>query len=319
MIGTLFSIVIIAFYEHGTKSEKLDVFKTLYLIMVIFSIIIIILVKTSQTGYEFTTNGIIYLIIYIMFLTFFQISIDREHFTKDEITLINKNHNYKIIRLFLRLSIIFFMGIVIMFPTFLILNFLPVRTDLTLEINQFFMELANTPTNLIRWEIMFLIIFSTITPYLLIFIAYSRWNPYDLTYAQWISILTVIDPIGSILFGVLFGIEVFPLLYLSIILFLLGASIFLRYAHESKNLVNAYIILEYKSGMMENLELKLLKLEGVYCVESLLGTYDVLLKVKTNSIKNIYYLKNTGIKSIEGIKPDSIKILFVDKILKITE
>jgi hypothetical protein len=211
------------------------------------------------------------------------------------------------------------MGIVIMFPTFLILNFLPVRTDLTVEIKQFYMDLANTPTNLFRWEIMFLIIFSTVSPYLLIFIAYSRWNPYDLTYAQWISILTVIDPIGSILFGVLFGIEVFPLLYLSIILFLLGASIFLRYAHESKNLVNAYIILEYKSGMMENLELKLLKLEGVYCVESLLGTYDVLLKVKTNSIKNIYYLKNTGIKSIEGIKPDSIKILFVDKILKITE
>jgi DNA-binding Lrp family transcriptional regulator len=79
-------------------------------------------------------------------------------------------------------------------------------------------------------------------------------------------------------------------------------------------LVNSILLISHKPGILETLALKLLKLEGVYSVESLIGTFDFLVKIKTNSIKGLYYLKNIGIKNIEGI--EDVKVLFIDKIFK---
>ena len=314
MIGTFVAIILIAFYEHGNKSEKLDIFKMLYLLMLIFSITIIIIVKTGQTGFRFTFNGIIYILLYIMCLTFFQISIDRDVLTKEEIKLINKNNNYKIIRLLFKLSLTFLLGIGIMLPILLLVNLFPWKSDLSLEINQFIFELSDISNIFLRWEIIFLIIFSTISPYLLIFFANVKWKPYHLTYRQWNSILSVIDPIGSIFFGVVFGIEIFPALYLAIVLFLLVISVFFRYVHESSNVINCFILINHKKGDINQLSLKLLKFDGVYSLQHLIGTYDMLLNIKSNSIRNLYYLINEEIRKLEQVK--SLEILFINKINK---
>ncbi len=316
MLGFQLSIVIIAFYEHGNKSEKLDIFKALYLVVLIFSITIIILVKAEQTGITFSSLGFLYIIIFTICLAFFHIIVTQDKFGKKEIKLINRNENYKIPRLLIKISFMFFAGIGLMFPFIIFLYLLPFQTDLTYEITNFFREIPTIHIILLRWEIIFLILFSTIIPYLLLFIAYAKWSPFHLTYRQWNSILSVIEPIGSILFGVLFNIEAFDTIFLIIVLFLLIMSILLRYIHESTNKVNALIMIKRSKGTMDKLALKLLKNDGVYCVQYLVGTYDMILSIKTNSIRELYYLVNDKIRNLMEIK--DIKILFINKINKLS-
>lgn len=316
MIGFQLSIVIIAFYEHGNKFEKLDIFKTLYLVVLIFSITIIIIVKSEQTGIIFSSLGFLYIILFTICLTFFHIIVTQDKFGKKEIKLINKNENYKIPRLLIKISLMFFAGIGLMFPFLILLYLLPFQTDLTYETINFFLDLSSIHIILLRWEIIFLIVFSTIVPYLLLFIAYAKWTPFYLTYRQWNSILTVIEPIGSILFGVIFSVEIFDPVFLLVVLFLLIVSIFLRYIHETTSKVNAFIMIKRRKGAMNKLALNLLKNEGICCVQYLVGKYDIILNIKTNSIRDLYYLVNEKIRNLREIS--DIKILFINEINKLS-
>ncbi|TFG19685.1 MAG: hypothetical protein EU529_16020 [Promethearchaeota archaeon] len=315
MIGFQIAIIIVAIYEHGAQSEKLDKFKGLYIIILVFSIGIIILVKSQESG-RFSLIGFLYIIIFTLCLTFFQITIDKDSYSKDEIKLINKNELYKVPRLLIKISFTFFMGIMLMIPFVFIIYLIPVQTDLTTEIGQFYRDLSNIFQILLRWEILFLILGSTIFPYLLIFIAYAKWSPYNLTYRQWNCILTIIEPIGGIFFGVLLGVDSFPIELLVIVLFLLIITILLRYIHESTNKVNAYLLLSKKKGALKGLSLKILKFSGVFSIQSLVGTHDILVYIRTNSFREFRYLVDDKIRKLKEI--ENIKILFINKIIKIT-
>jgi len=314
MIGFQLSIIIIAFYEHGNKSEKLDLFKILYLIVLIFSIGIIIFVKAEQSGVTITSTGFLYIILFSVCLTFFHIVSAMDKLRRRELEIINRNENYKIPRLLVKISLMFFTGIALMFPIFLLLNLF--QTDLSSEIQQFFYELTIISIILLRWEIIVLILFTTIIPYFLLFTAFAKWNPYSLTYRQWSSILSTIEPIGGILFGVLFGVETFDTLFLAVVLFLLILSIMLRFIHESVNKVNALIAINLKQGNMERFPIKLLKYDGVSSVQCLVGKYDMLLTIKANSLRDMYYLVNEELRNLDAIM--NLKILFINKINKLT-
>lgn len=319
MIGFQLSIVLVAFYEHGVKSEKLDFFKILYLIILIFSIGIIMFVELQNPSKEvngISFWGVFYIILFTILLSFFHISISKESYTKGEIKIVNINENYKKIRLIFKISLIFLTGIALMFPFLLIFYFLPFQGDLKTETIQFFGEFSILFQILFRWEILFLIVFSTIIPFLLIFIAQVNWSPYNLTYSQWGAILTIIEPIGGIVFGVLIANQYFPIEYLIIIVFLLMISLLFRYIHEEKNKVNAIILIKIKKGFLNILPVKLLKFDGVVGVNSLVGAHDLLINVKTNSIKDFYFLMDTQIRNLKGIK-NIKKILFINKINKI--
>jgi len=231
-----------------------------------------------------------------------------------ELEIINRNENYKIPRLLVKISLMFLTGIALMFPVFLVLNLF--QTDLSSEIHQFFYELTIIPIILLRWEIITLIVFTTIIPYFLLFTAFAKWNPYSLTYRQWSSILSTIEPIGGILFGVLFGVETFDTLFLSVVLFLLILSILLRYVHESVNKVNALIAINLKHGNIERFPIKLLKYDGVVSIQCLVGKYDILLNIKANSLRDMYYLVNEELRNLEAIL--NLKILFINRINKVS-
>ncbi len=317
MIGFVLSVVIIALYEHEVKSEKLDVFKILYLVMLVFSIGIIIFVKAQESamiGTDISLMGFLYVIFFSMCITFLHLTIKRDSYSKKEIKIINKNKEYKIPRLLIKVSMIFLTGIALMFPFIFILYIIPVETDLTPEIALFFEQVFELRF-LLRWEVIFLIFFATIIPYILIFIAQVKWTAYNLTYSQWSSILTIIEPIGSLFFGFIIVSEYFPIEFLIIVLFLLIMAILLRYTHEAVNKVNAYILIEKQQGFLAHLPLKILKIDDVCCVNSLIGTHDLMIHVKTNSITKLYYLVDMEIRKLDGIK--KIKILFINKIHKI--
>ena len=315
MIGFQLAIIFIAIYEHGTQSERLDFFKILYIIILIFAIGIIISVSIQGAPNKISQTGILYIILFTLAMIFFQITIDRDTYSKDEIKIMNKNENYKIPRLLIKISLTFLTGVALMFPFIIILNTIPIKTDLTPEIGKFFDDLFRFDI-IFRWEIAFLILGATIAPFVLIYIANAKWSPFNLTYRQWNSILNIIEPIGGIFFGVLFGFDSFPVILLSAVLFLLIISILLRYIHESTNKVIAYLLISKEKGFLKGLSLKLLKFNGIYSVHSLIGTYDIIAYVRTNSFREFSCLVNEKIRNLEEIK--NIKILFINKINKIT-
>ncbi len=319
MIGFQLSIIIIAVYEHGIRLEKLDIFKILYLIILIFCISIIIYVKSQEVKEVGTPElliGGIYVLLFALCISLLNIGINRDSYSEAEIKLINKNSNYKIVRMLFKISLTFLIGIAFLFPFLLFIFFVPLEINLYKEIKLFFNQFANIWSILCNWEMILLIIFSTIIPYILIFIASFNWIPHNLSYGQWSSILSIIEPIGGLVFGVLFVNEMFPLGYLVIIVFLLIISILFRYINESRNKINAYILIGQKQGFMKVIQLQLLQLEGVERVRSLIGTHDILIDVKTNSIRDVYHLINEELKIIDGI--ESVDILFIDKINKYT-
>ncbi|MFX0025314.1 MAG: EamA family transporter [Candidatus Hermodarchaeota archaeon] len=319
MIGFLLSVIFIAFYEKGVNFEKFDIFKVLYILILVFSIIILIFVgSTGATlkGKPVMLNGIIYLLIFSISISFLYIVINRDAYSKEEIKIINKNKNYKIPRFLIKMALSFLLGVICMIPLAFIIYLLPIETDLTYEVSTFFSQFRILLLILGRWEIIFLIIFSTIIPYLLVFTANVNWKSENLTYSQWSSILNLIDPMGSIIFSVIFVNEYFPLELLIIIIFLLIFTFILRYSHEVKNLVHAFLLLKIKRGSVKEVAIRIFKYYGVTSISALIGTHDLFLDVKISSIKDFYNLVNGRLKPLKEV--ENIDILFINKIEKLS-
>ena len=319
MIGFLLSVIIIAVYEAGRNFEKFDIFKVLYITLMFFAILIILFVSYESAqinGSLISLNGFVYLLLFSVTISFLYVGIDKDSYSKLELESINENKYYKIPRLLIKMSLSFLIGTLLMIPFLLGLNFLPIFSDFKLEIISFFNEFSNIFLYLGRWEILYLIIFSTIIPYLLIYIANVNWKSLNLTYSQWNSILNLIDPMGSIILAVIIVSEFFPLELLVIFIFLIIISIILRYAHEVKNMVNAYLLITLKKGVIGALPVKILKNYGIVTVNSLIGSHDLLIKIKISSIKDFYYLVDKKLKSVSDIK--KIEIYFINKFEKIT-
>ena len=319
MIGTLMTIVFISLYEKGVNYEKFDIFRILFIVMLFFSILII--TSVSLQGAEIKSDpidllGFIYLVLYSITGSFLYISIDRDSFSKKELINLNINKYYKIPRALIKMAIVFLSGVLLLIPASLLIAFLPFETDITQEAIAFFDELGFIFVILERWEIIYLIIFATILPYLLIFLARVNWKSENLTYSQWSSILNLIDPMGLIIFSVLIVNEYFPYDLLIITIFLLIITIVFRYAHETKNLVKAYLLITLRKGKIKPISLRILKYYGVTSVNALIGTYDLLVDVKISSIKDFYSLVNKRLKPIDEIK--KIEIIFINKIEKIS-
>ena len=317
MIGMLMTIIFISFYEKGGNYEKFDIFRILFIVMLSFSIIIITFVSlqgAEMKGDPIDLLGFIYLVLYSVTGSFLYISIDRDSFSKKELINININKYYKIPRALIKMAISFISGVLLLILASILITLLPFETDITQEAITFFNELQFIFEILGRWEIIYLIIFATILPYLLIFLARVNWKTTILTYSQWSSILGLIDPMSTLIFSVLIVNEFFPHGYLIIVIVFLVITIVLRYAHEVRNIVHAKILLKIKNGSLKFMPIKILKFYGVRKIESLIGRYDLMLHVKVNSFKDFHYLINRKLKLIDGIL--EIKVQFVDKIEK---
>ena len=317
MIGMLMTIIFISFYEKGVNYEKFDTFRVLFIVMLFFSILIITFVSLQGAeikGDPIELLGFIYLVLYSITGSFLYICIDRDSFSKKELIDININKYYKIPRALIKMAIAFISGVILLILASILITLLPFETDITQEANAFFNELQFIFVILGRWEIIYLIIFATILPYLLIFLAKVNWKTTILTYSQWSSILGLIDPMSTLIFSVILVNEFFPHGYLIIVIVFLVITIVLRYAHEVRNIVQAKILLKIKNGSLKLMPIKILKYYGVRKIESLIGRYDLMLHVKVNSFKDFHYLINRKLKLIDDIV--AIEVQFVDKIEK---
>ena len=67
-----------------------------------------------------------------------------------------------------------------------------------------------------------------------------------------------------------------------------------------------------KKGTFKPLILRILKYYGITKISALIGNYDILVEVKINSIKDLYFLVDKRLKPINEIK--NIEILFINRI-----
>ncbi|TFG16191.1 MAG: EamA family transporter [Promethearchaeota archaeon] len=315
MIGMLLTIIFITFYDKGVNLERFDVFRVLFITMLAFSITIIIFVSfmgAIQTGNPIEPQGFFYILMYSITGSFLYISIERDSFSKNELRNININRYYKIPRSLIKMAISFTSGILILLPIIGIVSLLPLELDITQEIHAFFSEISSIFDILQRWEIIYLIIFATILPYLLLFLANVNWKSKTLTYSQWSSIIGLIDPMSTLLFSVLLANEYFPHEYLIIVIVFLVITIILRYAHEVRNVVQAVIFLKIKKRYLQSLPIRILKFYGVRKIETLIGGYDLKIDVKVNSFKDYHYLINRKLKPLEEII--SLEAQFVNNV-----
>ena len=312
MIGILLTIIFVSLYEKGVNYEKFDVFRILFILMLTVAIIIIISVSfrgAQLSGTPIELRGIVYLILYSITGSFLFISIERDSFSKKELRNINKNKYYKIPRALLKMSISFISGVIVLIPVLLIILLLPFETDFTQETIIFFNNLLSLNSILFRWEIIYLIIFATIIPYLLIFLANVNWKTISLTYSQWSSILGLINPISTLIFAVILSSEYFPHEYLLIVVVFLAIAVVLRYAHEVKNVINAYILLKVKKGCLNTIPIKILKIYGIKEIYSLIGKFDLMLEVRVNSFKDFHYLINRKLMPLNEILEVEVEII----------
>ncbi|MHA1329169.1 MAG: EamA family transporter [Promethearchaeota archaeon] len=134
IIGFLLSIVIIAIYEKSTYSEKFDVFKVIYIIILVFTSILILEVAITGSliiGSPISLNATIYMILFSVSISFLYIAINKDTLSKIEAELINKNKLYKVPRSLLKISISFLTGIFLMFIFLTIILIIPFETDIT--------------------------------------------------------------------------------------------------------------------------------------------------------------------------------------------
>ncbi|MHA1782283.1 MAG: Lrp/AsnC ligand binding domain-containing protein [Promethearchaeota archaeon] len=290
----------------------------IYIIILFLNSILILEVAITGSliiGSQISLNATIYMILFSVSISFLYIAINKDTLSKIEAELINKNKLYKVPRSLLKISISFLTGIFLMFIFLTIILIIPFETDITQETLLFFSELQNISSIFLRWEIQLLVIFSTIIPYILVYFANANWRSTSLTYSQWNSILNLIDPMGSLILAVLLVNEYFPIEILIITIFLLVIAIIIRHAHETKNLVQAILLINLEKGAMENIPVKLLKYNGIFQVNSITGTHDLILNVKTNNIREFYYLINNRLRTLSEII--NIKILFINKIIEL--
>ena len=312
MIGMLLTIIFIAFYEKGVNFERFDVFRILFITMISVAVIIIMFVSfmgAQLSGNPIKVQGFIYILSYSITGSFLYISIDRDSFSKNELRDININKYYKIPRSLFKMSISFISGVLFLLPVLFIINILPFEMDITQETHSFFSDLSSIFLILQRWEIIYLIAFATIIPYLLIFLANVNWKSKSLTYSQWSSIIGIIDPMNTLIFSVILVGTYFPSQDLVVVIIFLGIAIILRYAHEVRNIVQAVIFLKIKKRSLKTLPIKILKYYGVRKIDSLIGRYDLMLTVKVNSFKDFHYLINRNLKiigEIELIEPQFV-------------
>ena len=312
MIGMLLTIIFIAFYEKGVNFERFDVFRILFITMISVAVIIIMFVSfmgAQLSGNPIKVQGFIYILSYSITGSFLYISIDRDSFSKNELRDININKYYKIPRSLFKMSISFISGVLFLLPVLLIINILPFEMDITQETHSFFSDLSSIFLILQRWEIIYLIVFATIIPYLLIFLANVNWKSKNLTYSQWSSIIGIIDPMNTLIFSVILVGTYFPSQDLVVVIIFLGIAIILRYAHEVRNIVQAVIFLKIKKRSLKTLPIKILKYYGVRKIDTLIGRFDLMLTVKVNSFRDFHYLINRNLKligDIEVIEPQFV-------------
>jgi DNA-binding Lrp family transcriptional regulator len=232
-----------------------------------------------------------------------------------ETQIIIKTHGfYKIVRMLTKMGFMFLIAAAFVFPLTGILLLLPPNSLFQQEALRFYAQLNSLGALFLTWQGLYLIFGATVTCYLLLFAAEAYWPRSALPFDTWSSILSIVEPAGSVIFGVLIVNEQFPPVYLFIVVFLLSLSILLRYVHETSNKVLAYVALSVVPQREKQVFQDLYQIKAIQNMSSVVGDYDLVLFIQSNSI--VAFNRLVSRKLISHPDIEKVKVFLIEEVIK---
>jgi DNA-binding Lrp family transcriptional regulator len=161
---------------------------------------------------------------------------------------------------------------------------------------------------------LFLIFGATVVPWTMFFVSEAYWPREALPFDTWGGILSIIEPIGSIVFAVWLLNEAFPAIYLFVVIVLLTLSILLRYYHETSGKVVAYIGIKLVPQREKQVYQDLYHIKEIISNYSVVGDYDLVLFVRAMNIIEFNKLVRERLEANPGI--EEVHPFLVEQVLK---
>ncbi len=311
-IGIMFSLVASTLINWGLGREQLSGFKQLYLFTMLGAVMILAFVsKPLNSSLNSNISGSLKFIIIFLFgaaSTFFIVSGSTDKIADIEIPLIRKYPNYQIIRTLFKLSILSGFSAIFILIILIPLQFIPLPSFLTDEISLFWSQLSEVGILFQSSNIYLLIFGFTIAPYIIYYYFASTW-PKNSSFDLWAGVLQLLEPIVTMIVGLVFLDEKIPVSWLLTIIFLLAIAILMKYLSETQAEIFALFFLRIPPQSRKEISKKIFQFSEVKEISSLIGEFDLLLYTQFSTSKSLNSFLHNTIQSFEGIEDYRMQII----------
>lgn len=282
VIGFPLSLILVTFFSR----ETMDFFKGVYLGVLVIAAILVGVGRFDVAADQLMNPaGWLSLIIFTLSMTFLMNQMVKDPLNPWETELVIKTNNfYRILRTLIKVGVLFLISCVFIFPIAGLFTLFPPDSGFQQDAVLFWTQLNQLWPLFISPQGLFLIFGATVVPWSLLFIAEAYWPRSNLPFDTWSSILAILEPIGSIIFGVLIIGEQFPIEFLFIVMVLLGLSILLRYVHETSDKVLAYVGLKLVPQQEKQVFQELFHMKNVETIYSVVGDFDLILFIRAMNV-----------------------------------
>jgi hypothetical protein len=288
------SLLIISLYNILNKEEQFDTLKFVYMTLLITSVFTATFGRNVETtitlNYEGTLTLVISVFTWILFMILTgkstykpKIKIDSELKRVADISNLSK-----LIRSLIQLFFTHILGTLFLFPLCILIILFGAESQIRIESLQFFTEITLNLSNLLVTPgMVFMVLFGTVIPYLLMFMSAAIWPKGSLKHDQWNSILALLEPLIGLYIGYLFWNELIHLDYMIFTTILLLSSIIIRYFYESKNTFDFFFFLKIQKNILSVIQF-LQKNHDIESIAVTCGDWDVIFKIKMRNMEKFY-------------------------------
>ncbi|HMF33718.1 MAG TPA: Lrp/AsnC ligand binding domain-containing protein, partial [Candidatus Lokiarchaeia archaeon] len=312
VIGFPISLLLVTIFSR----ETMDFFKGIYLAVLVIATILIGVGRFDVAADSLMNPaGWLSLIIFTLSMTFLMNQMVRDPLNPWETELIIKTHSfYKILRPLIKTGCMFLIAAAFAFPIAGLFMLFPATSVFQQDAAKFWGQLSDLGPLFISSQGFFLIFGATVIPWSIFFVTQAYWDRESLPFDTWGSILAILEPLGSIFFGVLIIQEQFPLIYLFVVMLLLTLSILLRYVHETSDKVLAYVGVRLVPQQEKQVYEDLFHLKDIITIYSVVGDFDLILFVRAMNVLEFNKLVREKLQSNPGI--EQVDSFLVEDVLK---
>jgi drug/metabolite transporter (DMT)-like permease len=311
-------ILLIAIFASVSGEEDVTPFKILYIALLMVVIWIFFFVYSEQAkamgadaAYSFFE--FLYAPLFGIFLAIFYAGSEKDRYSEAELKMIRHNSNYKLIRMIFKVATIMVLTSIFTIPVVWILSFMPTSESIHAMVLQFFDDFSRYASLFSDLDFIIISFGATFVPYVIYFYLEGTWESSNLAFENWVSILGLLEPVFSLIFGVWLLKEQFMPFGFVMIIILTIAAIIMRYIDETENKIIAILLIKHKKVHIGDFFKSLYELRDCQSVHTALGPYDFIMEIKLSSQKRFYKLIKQKIPTIFGPALEDLQVLFIEK------
>ena len=249
---------------------------------------------------------------YGIFQALFFLASGRDQLSTQEYYYLRKEPYYKVVRTTIKISIMFFIGAIMLFPLLLSFLILPVPQEVQTETMLFFQQIHLWPQVALLPNSLLLVGLCTVTTFTGYYFLAAVW-PKESSFEMWAGVIALLEPMMNIYLGVTFLNENFPISWFIITIILLFFGIIVKYLSETESQVNAIVFLKLQFGYGRRVMVEAYKIRSVRQVLDILGEDDFMLSITAHSHTEFTKIILKQISALPGLI--SYKVVLVSQIL----